>query len=265
MFGKFRLHKARTVRKVWDSRIFATVAFAVLSACSTAPVATGISDPYETANRRVFEENMRLDAALFSGKDSQSDAQAQAPQAGADFPLRRVYDFAANVGLPSRVVNDILQGNVEDAVHNSVRLVFNSTLGLGGLFDVATDIGLEERSTDFGETLHVWGVPEGNFVMLPVLGPSTDRDTVGMVVDLFTNPLSYLLPGAYAYLPLEARIASLFTARLSYGDALDDLLYGSTDPYATARLYYLDNRRYQLVGDDATDEALYDIYEEAYE
>lgn len=231
-----------------------------LAACSPAPVATGISDPNEAQNRRIFEQNLQLDRAVFG-----SAGQDAAAASGDNAALERVADFAANVSLPSSVVNDLLQGNIEDAVHNTWRFAFNTTLGLGGLFDVATGMGLEERRADFGQTLHVWGVPEGDFVMLPVLGPSTNRDTAGMFVDLFTNPLTYLLPGDYAYLPLGARIAGLFSSRITYGSALDDLIYGAADPYATARLYYLDNRRHQLGGPDATDQDLYDIYEEAYD
>ncbi len=91
------------------------------------------------------------------------------------------------------IVNNLLQGRLENAAHNSVRLLFNSTIGLGGLFDIATDIGLEERSTDFGATLHVWGAEEGAYVVLPLLGPSTERDALGTIVDFFTNPLTYAL------------------------------------------------------------------------
>ena len=118
---------------------------------------------------------------------------------GLPAPVRQgVGHFAGNLDLPRSVVNNVLQGRFPNAVHNTLRFVVNSTFGLAGLFDPATGIGLEARNTDFGETLHVWGVREGNYVELPFLGPSTERDTVGVGVDLFLNPLSYILPQARA-------------------------------------------------------------------
>lgn len=236
----------------------AVLVLAVMAACSPAPIATGISDPHEAANRRVHRSNLAFDQAFF-GPASRSFGE-KAP----DGVRNRISDFAHNIALPSLIVNNILQGNVEDAVHNSIRLVFNSTLGLGGLFDTATDIGLEERGTDFGETLHVWGVPEGDYVVMPFFGPSTQRDAVGTVVDLFTNPLSYTLPTPYNALPTVAPVVGKFGDRFTYGATFDDVFYSSADPYATARLFYLDNRRYTLGQGESTDD-LYDIYEQAYE
>lgn len=229
-----------------------------LAACGPAAIPSGVSDPYEAQNRAMFEENLALDRALFGGSGRKAGT-------GGGGLARRVSAFAANLRLPSVVVNDLAQGRIEDAVHNTARFAFNTTLGVAGLFDVATDIGLEERDTDFGETLHVWGVPEGNFVMLPLLGPSTERDALGMVVDLFTNPLTYALHGRARYLPPAANIAGRFADRVIYGDALDELIYSAEDPYATARLYYLDNRRHKLARGTGLGQDLYSIYGEAYD
>lgn len=233
----------------------------LVSACSPAPIAEGISDPNEAANRRVFEFNARVDRALFARAAQNSEADAPPRPAH----LRnRVHDFAANTALPSIIVNALLQGRVEDAAHDTVRLLFNTTIGLGGLFDVATGIGLEERPADFGQTLHVWGVKEGNYVVLPLIGPSTERDALGIAVDFFTNPLTYALDPPARYWPPLAGPVTWATNRLSYGSAIDDLLSNAEDPYATARLFYLDSRRYDLGGGQSGDD-LYDIYEEAYE
>ena len=244
-----------------------------LGACASAPVPQGINDPYEAANRQMHDFNTRLDAALFGGggdgqtdsqTDSQTDVQATTP-APAKTPLRdRIGDFAANTALPSIIVNDLLQGRIEDAAHNSVRLLFNTTIGLGGLFDVATGIGLEERSTDFGATLHAWGAEEGAYVVLPFIGPSTERDALGIAVDFFTNPLTWVLAPPARYWPPLANPVKWATSRLEYGATVDDLLNNSEDSYATLRLFYLDSRRYELSGGESGDD-LYDIYEEAYE
>ncbi len=234
------------------------LALALLSACAQPPQPVGINDPHEQFNRGVHEFNKAFDSAVFG-------PAANAYGDGVPEPVRaRVQDFASNTSLPSLIVNQILQGRLDDAGHNFARLLLNTTLGIGGLFDLATDVGLEERSTDFGETLHVWGVKEGNYVVMPFFGPSTSRDAVGTVVDFFTNPLSYALPAPERYVPTAASIVSRFGDRYTYASTIDDLMYNSEDPYTTMRLFYLDARRYELSGGESGDD-LYDIYEEAYE
>lgn len=231
--------------------------FLAVSACSPGPRATGIHDPNEVTNRRIHEFNLRFDKAFFG--PAANTYGTSIPE-----PVRnRIQDFAGNTALPSVIVNGLLQGDIENAGHNIVRLLFNVTLGLGGLFDPASDIGLEERSTDFGETLHVWGAEEGPYVVLPLFGPSTERDAIGTVVDFFTNPLSYTLVAPQSYFPSGARFVARFGDRYDYGSTVDELLYDSVDGYMTTRLFYLDHRRFNLSGEDLDE--LYDIYEEAYE
>jgi len=234
------------------------MALLLVASCSPAPQATGVSDPNEVTNRRIHEFNLRVDQALLGAA---SDGEEED---GPGAFMKGLTNFASNTSLPSLIVNDLLQGDLEDAAQNSVRLLFNTTIGLGGLFDPATGIGIEKRSTDFGETLHVWGVPEGDYVVMPFFGPSTERDAVGTVVDLFTNPLTYTLGSPEKYLPSVAIVLAPFGARIAYASTIDDILYSSEDSYLTARLFYLDNRRYTLSGGQSSDD-LYDIYEEAYE
>ena len=248
------------MKRRFHNGVLTAIALAALalSACTPAPTASGIMDPEEAANRRMHDLNTKFDQVFFGPA---SNAYGE----GVPAPVRaRVSDFAANTSLPSLIVNGLLQGKIEDAAHNTVRLLFNTTIGLAGLFDPATGVGIEERSTDFGETLHVWGVAEGDYVVMPFFGPSTERDAVGTVVDFFTNPLSYHLQSPESYVPTSAGIVARFGDRYTYGSTVDDILYNSEDGYATARLFYLDNRRYTLSGDEATDD-LYDIYEEAYD
>ncbi len=233
------------------------MALVALSACSQVPQPEGINDPHEALNRRVHAFNKAFDQSFFR-------PASEAYGSGVPRPVRaRIQDFAANTSLPSLIVNDMLQGRIEDAAHNTVRLLFNTTIGLGGLFDVATGIGLEERTTDFGETLHVWGAEEGPYVVMPFFGPSTERDALGTVVDFFTNPLSYALQPPQSYVPTAASIVARFGDRYTYSSTIDDLMYNSEDPYATMRLYYLDSRRYELSGGESGDD-LYDLYDEAY-
>lgn len=228
------------------------------ASCSPAPRAEGITDPHEAANRRMHEINVGFDRAFFG-------PAAQAYGEGVPDLIRdRVQDFSDNTSLPSIIVNGLLQGEIEDAAHNAVRFLFNTTIGLAGLFDPASGIGLGERSTDFGETLHVWGVPEGDYVVMPFFGPSNDRDAVGIVVDFFTNPLSHVLVATESSVVTASGIVARFGDRYTFGDTIDQILHESEDGYATARLLFLENRRFNLSEGDISDE-LFDIYEEAYE
>lgn len=242
-----------TKRKSKFAAVLSGVALMGLSACATAPAPSGYADPHEMKNRRTHGANIKLDRALVSPA---SEAYGTVlPE-----PVRNsVSYFSDNASLPGVVVNNLLQGNIEDAVHNTVRFAFNSTLGLLGLFDVATDIGLEERDSDFGETLHVWGAPEGDYVVLPFFGPSTERDGLGILVDFALNPLSLVLPTDVKHLPKAAWVLSKFGDRYQFSDTIEDF-YASEEGYDLMKLYYLDSRRYEL-GVEVDDDELEDIYD----
>lgn len=236
------------------------VSFAVvLSGCGTPQVAQGINDPYEANNRKIHALNLSVDKAIL--RPTANGYGGAIPK-----PVRQgVTNFAGHLDLPGSFVNDVLQANIDDAAVNFLRFMVNSTFGIAGLLDPATDMGLFARNSDFGETLHVWGAGEGPYVELPLMGPSTQRDAVGKVVDIFTNPLRYVLkkPEIYA-LPVAGAVSTLGD-RATYGDTIDSVLYDSTDSYAQARLLYLERRRFQLggaVAEDAVD--VYDDYEDFY-
>ncbi|MEM8592882.1 MAG: MlaA family lipoprotein, partial [Pseudomonadota bacterium] len=123
-----------------------------------------------------------------------------------------------------------------------------------------------EQDTDFGETLHVWGVSEGDYLELPLLGPSTTRDFLGTVVDFLIDPLNPVIDSPESYYALGARGASGLNARNRFGDSIDSVLYESADSYAQARLIYLQNRRFELsrnageAGIDTTGEIYDDLF-----
>ncbi len=225
----------------------------VLAACTPPDPGSGINDPHEAENRKVHAFNRKLDATLFGPV---AERAGKAPGA----LVTTVDNFATNIDTPRVVVNDLLQLNLADAATNTLRFVMNSTLGLGGLFDPASEMGLYLRETDFGATLYHWGMPEGAYRELPFFGPSTDRDAAGLVVDFFLNPLSWTLPKKYRWLPPAALVERWAAARLRYGDAVTDLLQNSEDSYAQLRLLYLQNRRFKLRGDLGAED-----YEDPYE
>lgn len=232
----------------------------VLSACAGPDVAGGVFDPYETQNRRTHEFNRSLDQVLL--RPASNAYGGILPE-----PVRNgVANFANNLSLPGTVLNDLLQFNLGDAAHNSVRFIVNSTIGLGGILDPAVHAGVAARDSDFGETLHVWGVKEGAYVELPFVGPSTSRDTVGMLVDLVIDPLNVLVPAPEVYLAPVASVASTVGDRYRFSGTVDSILYESADSYLQSRLFYLENRRFSLGGSgEEAEEDLYDLYEESYE
>ena len=230
-----------------------------LDACGPVSAPTGINDPNEAANREVHAANKALDRALV---DPASTAYGKAVPG----PLRQgVQNFADNLDAPGDVVNGILQGRPGPALANTARFVINTTVGIGGLFDPAKAMGIQRKSTDFGETLHVWGFAEGAYGELPLLGPSTSRDTVGRVVDVVLNPLRLALPAREGNIATAASVASRLGDRFKFGTTVDSILYDSADSYVQTRLLYLQNRRFELgqgTGGTTGEEEFLDPYED---
>ncbi|WP_376875446.1 VacJ family lipoprotein [Albirhodobacter sp. R86504] len=233
----------------------ASAALLGLAACAPAPAPQDI-DRYEQSNRKMHQFNKDVDTAIFGNVDGIS------PTTEAVF--EGVGRFSDNLSLPGKVVNSLLQGRPEPAIKNTFRFAINSTLGLAGIFDPAgNDFSLPETDTDFGETLHVWGAGEGDFIELPIKGPSTERDTVGLVVDFALDPLGNTLSAGMNTVKTTAFVGSKVGDRLRYDDTIDSLLYESADSYAQTKLLYLQARRYQL-GTTAGSES-YDPYDDPYE
>lgn len=250
------------------------VAAGFLSACAATPDANGINDPFEPSNRKVHAFNKGVDRALV-GPAAQGYGIVPEPV------KRAVGNVADTLDLPGDIANNLLQLRLADAGQNSLRLAINLTFGLGGLIDVSTEAGMPGKPTDFGETLHVWGVGEGPYMELPLAGPSTARDTVGMLADIALNPVRLALPTKEANAATILKLFSRLGDRDRFSATVDSLLYESADSYAQARLLYLQNRRFQLgqtageavstddgfidpYADGATDDAFIDPYEDPY-
>ncbi|MBT5822483.1 MAG: VacJ family lipoprotein [Rhodobacteraceae bacterium] len=236
---------------IWTRFALLLALAALVSGCAqpgSGQIEGDVFDPYEANNRQTHELNRALDKVLVRpvgvGYTTIVPDDLEAS----------IGNFASNLSLPSTIVNNLLQGNVEGAFRNSMRFVFNSTLGFGGLFDVAGDFEINEIGGDFGQTLYVWGVPEGAYIELPIVGPSTERAAVGRAVDLFTNPLSYVLPNPDKYIGTAAGVASKVGDRVRYAETVDSMLYNSADSYSQARGIYMQNRRFQLGDGDAAEE-----------
>ena len=244
-------------------RAFAILALgALVAGCAGSAGPDGINDPYEPTNRRVHEFNRGVDRALLGPASKGYGTIVPEPA------QRVVGNVARTLDLPGDIANNLLQANIEDAAINTLRLAVNLTMGVAGLFDAATALGLPSQPTDFGETLAVWGVGEGVYVEIPLMGPSTARDATGAVVDVVLNPTRLALPKREAMAATTAKLFSRLGDRNRFAQTIESILYESADSYAQSRLLYLQNRRFELgqaaPGSAAEDDAFIDPYEDPY-
>jgi len=209
----------------------------LLSACAAPGPDARADDPFEVHNREVHEANKVLDQAISSGDGGNSVP----PELG-----DAVVNFADNVSLPGMVANNLLQLDLAAAASNTARFLLNSTLGLGGLFDPAHDVGLYEDEASFAQTLAVWGIGEGAYLELPVIGPQTQRDIAGRIVDIVIDPFGQVATTELAWAARAAKLGARVVKRGQYGDTIDSVLYDSADSYEQQRLIYLQNRRFEL-------------------
>lgn len=214
------------------------------------------SDPYEDWNRTVHAGNLRTDKFVLR-------------------PVAQAYDFVApalvqhvignglgHLDLANDFANYVLQGDVDRGLNTLGRFTINTLMGAGGLLDPATEFGLPKESTDFGITLGTYGVGEGPYLVLPLLGPSNVRDVAGFVVDRGLSPTM-----AFGPLDVPGFVGPALTGielvdrRNRAGDLIDQVLYESADSYVTLRSAYLQRRRAQITQDDPTGN-LPDIFDE---
>lgn len=236
----------------------AALALTAVSACSTPPSGTDIHDPYEPVNRVIHQGNRTTDRIVVRPISQVYGTLVPGPTRGL------IDNAASNLGQPSTVLNKALQGDLEGVALQTLRFAVNSTFGFFGLMDVATEMGIARDETGFGDTLAAWNVQEGAYVVMPALGPSTERDAVGTVVDILTNPVGSLFGSEVLETARALTATELLNQRYTYTGTIDPILYGSADSYAQMRLYYLDSRRFQL-GDTDDEAAAAELYGDLYE
>lgn len=246
------------VKLPYERLIGAVVLLVLVSGCAGPDSPPDVHDPFEPANRVSHAVNKGADR-LFFRPASQFYGTAM-PN-----PVRRgLSNAASNLDTPRSVVNDVLQGDLEDAGHNTFRFLVNTTLGVLGIFDPAAgSFGLEERETGFADTLATWGVPEGAYLELPLFGPSTIRDATGLAVDIVSNPINSVLDEG-PEIAAATSFPSVLNSRYELADTVDGILYDSADSYAQLRLFYLESRRFALDGQTSAENA-FDPYENLYE
>ena len=227
---------------------FAVLAIAALAGCATGPDADP-RDPLEPWNRAVYKFNDKVDQAL-------ARPVATAYRRVVPVEIRdRVRNFFANLADPFIGVNDFLQGKPADGVTDWMRFVVNSTFGLFGLHDVATEAGLEKHNEDFGQTFGRWGAGTGPYLVLPFLGSSNLRAGIGTALDLYADPLNYVQPDDVEYALWGLRLTQ---TRADLLDASRILEEASLDKYTFQRDAYLQRRRSLVYDGHAPRERLED-------
>jgi phospholipid-binding lipoprotein MlaA len=227
----------------------ATFGLVLLAGCATPPsndpealeAYKEANDPLEPMNRYFFELNYAADELLFK------------PLAGwyyvalPNFAQDGVRNVLRNVRSPVVLANDLFQGETDRAGVTVGRFLVNSTMGVGGLFDIASRMGLDYHDEDFGQTLAVHGVGEGPYLMFPLLGPSNPRDAAGRVVDMLFDPLTYIgIFGGVDNIGLGAAVVDGLDTRARNLKTLDEIRKGSLDYYATIRSLYRQRRNDEI-------------------
>ncbi len=212
-----------------------TIALALLTGCASVPDNSGSNpkDPLETLNRQTFAFNSVLDEAIFI-------PLAKGYRFVTPKPVREsVTNFYQNLREPTNAVNNVLQGKVEDGILSLFRLMINSTVGVAGLFDVASKVDIEPKREDFGQTMGVWGIPSGPYLVLPILGPSDIRDAVGLVPEYFTDPNTYTKKDWIKWPVWGVQFVNARERLLPF----TDMLSMTVDPYVAARDAFLSQRQ----------------------
>lgn len=210
------------------------VAAVMLGGCATSG---NPKDPIEGFNRAVFSFNDGLDKAVIK-------PVAQGYEYAMPAPIRTgVSNFLSNVADVFISVNNLLQGKPADAASDFGRVVVNSTFGILGLFDVASEMGMEKHDEDFGQTFGRWGVGDGPYVVLPILGPRTARDTVGEILDLKADPIANVDHVPTRNVLLVTRVVNERVALLPADKLIEE---AALDKYSYIRDAYLQRRRFKI-------------------
>ena len=223
----------------------------LLGGCASNMDAGAPYDPLEPLNRRVFAFNHSLDnhAALPAATYYRSAVPGGARDG--------VHNFLSNLSLPVTIANEVLQGEATLAVHSACRFGINTTIGVLGVMDPAVGMGYPEQNEDFGQTLAVYGVPGGPYMVLPLIGSTVPRDAFGKIfVDHFFNPLGYVAYRGKLYVSLSQNLINTVDRRSRSIARLSDVERNSVDYYAAMRTLYLQRRDTEVHNGDVAPAAV---------
>ena len=231
--------------------------FLMAAACTSVPPKMDVeahaqwqrnNDPFESVNRQIFAFNTVFDKALI--RPVAIGYKNHVPS-----PIRRsVSSVVDNANGPYVLLNDILQAKPRRAGVSLSRFLINTIIGLGGLYDPASNWGLEPHDEDLGQTLAVWGIPDGPYLVLPLFGPSNIRDTAGIIGEVFADPVSIAVDetnfaqigdGDLSYFTVSRTVLDAFDYRVEIHEALEDI-YSASDPYVRGRSWYRQFRIFEI-------------------
>ena len=221
----------------------------ILPGCASHQVTN--QDPYESMNRVTFKINEKLDNNLIKPV-----ATAYA-NAAPDYVRTRVTNFFENVNYLNVILNDFLQGKLDQGLSDVSRVIFNSTIGIGGIFDVSTPLGFPKNDEDVGQTLAVWGLPQGGYLNIPMSGPNTVRNAPNIVATSILNPLNYTT--SVVLWPLS--IIQIINTRANFLEASNVIDEIAIDPYTFIREAYLQQRQSLIHDGNIPNQALEDIFD----
>jgi len=227
-----------------------------LAACASQRAAEGpqnLNDPFESVNRTMFTVSLAVDKMAV--RPVAYGYRYLVPP-----PIRNgLRNVLNNLNSPVILANDLLQGEMDRAGTTLVRAGINSTIGVGGLIEVAEDMGYPRHSEDFGQTLGTYGVNEGPYIFLPLIGPGNPRDIIGRVGDFFFDPLSYVQWGDEYYVPIAQVALDTIDLRERNLETLDDVERSSADMYASLRSLYRQTRNNEIKNGETAVEDLPDF------
>ncbi len=251
MISKTReiLHGARI------ALVLAALSALVLGGCASVPndpeerkAYYETNDPIEPVNRAIFSFNQGLDAVIL--KPVASVYKQVLPQTLQD----GIRNFLNNLRTPLILANNLLQGDIDGAHQTIARFTTNSIIGFGGFGDPAGDLGVKYRSEDFGQTLGVWGMGEGPYLMLPIFGPSNPRDLIGLVVESVADPIDIWADNTDRdAIPISRLLLRGIDRRARNLKTIDELEKSSLDFYATVRSLYRQVRADEIRNGDTDD------------
>ena len=201
-------------------------------------------DPLEIRNRSIYAFNENLDAVILEPAADGYDYITPI------FLQKGFNNFFDNINYPVTIINQLLQGNIGGSLQDTLRFTINSSIGLLGLFDPASSMGLPEHDEDFGQTLAVWGIKEGPYLMLPFFGPKTLRSLAGDLTDVFFNPLLNIDD---TNLKMKANIINILQDRSDLS-TFEEELDNSFDPYQYIKDSYIQNRKYKIYNGDIAED-----------
>tara|TARA_S200000501_G_scaffold347608_1_gene362109 strand:- start:10 stop:699 length:690 start_codon:yes stop_codon:yes gene_type:complete len=212
----------------------------ILKSCATAPNnLSEVNDPYEKYNRSMFEFNKKLDENIIR-------PTAEFYDENIPYQIKNsVTNFFENISDIKNGANNILQGKINNGISDLTRFVFNSTFGILGFIDISSEFGIPKSNEDFGQTLGVWGFKSGPYVVLPIFGPSTLRDSFAMPINIYSDPIN-LSDSLSTFEKNISRTLKIVDKRATFLEESSMLEQIALDPYLFFRDAYLQRRESQV-------------------